>query len=483
VLAALFYLLSLYLYIKWRNHKQGGLLFYVLSIIAAIAASKTKEISFTLPFVILLTEYVFFTEPGKWISRKRLFALIPYAIVLIIIPLSILGPELGLWSDKTVLDDGFTRVQQLIDIKELSSYSYLMTQFTVVPKYIQLFFLPISQNLDYDYPLYHSFFNLKVAAGFFLLLIIFVSAILAASFAKKSRRPLFLLASAGVLWFFITLSIESTVVPIRDVIFEHRMYLPGAGLALGVAVLIVHILRGRQRAFSGKAILVAALIIITPLTALALKRAMVWSDIISLYEDIALKSPEKARARNNLGVLYASTGQRDKAIIEFRKTLALNPDYAGPHKNLARVLFGKGNIRGAINEFKAALSTNPADYEIHEALAGIYRDEGLFEKSEKEYKIVLALVPSNVNSRNNLANIYISEKRYNEAILEFKKILLTHPQQVEVYLNLAIALEKAGESDEAIYYYRKFVELAPAGLGDVREKVRRYIKQISPEQR
>ncbi|MFQ5354484.1 MAG: hypothetical protein ACE5DR_06005, partial [Thermodesulfobacteriota bacterium] len=237
IMASLFYLLSLYLYLKWRMAGKGALpaFCYVLSIISALAASKSKEISFTLPVVILLAEYLFFTEPGRWVSRRRLYPLLPYAIVLIIIPLSILGPELGLWGLQQVVDDGFTRVQQVMDIKELSSYSYLMTEFTVVPKYIRLFFLPVWQNLDYDYPLYHSFLSLRVMAGFCFLLILFVFALLSASFARRENKPLLLLAAAGLLWFFITLSVESTVIPIRDVIFEHRMYLPGAGLSAGVA--------------------------------------------------------------------------------------------------------------------------------------------------------------------------------------------------------------------------------------------------------
>jgi len=484
-MAALFYLLSLYLYLKWRLAEKGpfSLLFYVLSILTAIMAAKTKEISFTLPFVIVLAEYVFFTEPGRWINKKRLYYLIPYAIVLILIPLSILGPELGLWGLKRGADAGFTRIQQVIDLKELSPYSYLMTQFTVVPKYIKLLFIPFPLNLDYDYPLYHSFFSLKVMAGFVLLLFIFTVSLFTASFARRRHRPLLLIAMAGLLWFFITLSIESTVIPIRDVIFEHRMYLPGAGLALALSVLIVDILRrGKKQAF-GRAVLITAIIITTPLTVIALGRALVWSDAVRLNEDIVRKSPNKARAHNNLGALYATKGQLDKAIIEFRKTIDIESDSSGPHKNLARALYGKGDISGAVREYKAAIRANPGAFEAHQALAFIYRGKGLYAESEKEYKIILSLVPWNIKARNNLANIYVVQERLMEAISEYKNILMRKPGYIEVYYNLGFALEKAGHTEEALYNYKKFLEAAPPKLRDTREQAKDRIKKLSLQER
>ncbi len=485
ILAALFYLLSLYLYIKWRLRGQGVLsaIFYILSIVTAISASKAKEISFTLPFVILLTEYIFFTEPGRWISRRRLFTLIPYALVLIIIPLSIFGPELGLWSGRAIVDEGFTRVQQILDIKELSSYTYLMTEFTVVPRYIRLFFLPLGQNLDYDYPLYHSFFNPQVLSGFCLLFFVFASSLITAVFARKSKKPLLLITTAGILWFFITLSIESTIIPIRDVIFEHRMYLPGAGLGVAVAVLIVYVLSLRKKSASGKSVLITALILSLILIIPALSRSLVWSDKIGLYEDIVKKSPGKARARNNLGALYAGRGEFKKAIAEFKKALTLKSDYPAPHKNLAKALFADGRTSEAVSQYRAAVRADPLDYEAHEALAGIYRDGGLFAKSEKEYKIVLSIAQTNINARLNLANIYIVGGRFDEAISELRKILRREPGKAEAYYNLALALEKTGRRGDALYYYKKFVQKAPSSMSEYRQRAITRIEELGTNER
>ena len=42
----------------------------------------------------------------------------------------------------------------------------------------------------------------------------------------------------GIIWFFVTLSVESSVIPISDVIFEHRLYLAIVGVSLCFPVML-----------------------------------------------------------------------------------------------------------------------------------------------------------------------------------------------------------------------------------------------------
>jgi hypothetical protein len=54
---------------------------------------------------------------------------------------------------------------------------------------------------------------------------------------RRANRAPGVLAFLAIAWFFLTLSVESSVIPISDVMFEHRVYLPSAGaaIALGTA--------------------------------------------------------------------------------------------------------------------------------------------------------------------------------------------------------------------------------------------------------
>ncbi len=223
-LATLFCLLSLVLYINGRlaSRQAGKLVSYVLALISAVLAMKTKEIAFTLPLLIILYEVTFFAAPLK----KKLLFLLPVALTLIIVPISVMhsGRPLGeLLSD---LSEN-TRVQSAVP-----RWDYLMTEMRVVTTYIRLIFVPVNQNLDYDYPIYHSLFTPSVFLSFVFLLSLFGLGVylLSSSHARRMKdpelAPYHRLIGFGILWFFITLSVESSFIPIVDVIFEHRVYLP-----------------------------------------------------------------------------------------------------------------------------------------------------------------------------------------------------------------------------------------------------------------
>src|SRR3989338_567242 len=109
-LCTLFYLLSLVLYVKARllyskqyavGSRQSGftsyyllpIIIYLVSLFSAILAMKTKEISWTLPFIVLLYEFMFlspfsFQPFGKLRAGFSAFSyLIPLLLTIIIIPL------------------------------------------------------------------------------------------------------------------------------------------------------------------------------------------------------------------------------------------------------------------------------------------------------------------------------------------------------------------------------------------------------------
>ena len=56
----------------------------------------------------------------------------------------------------------------------------------------------------------------------------------------------------------------------------------------------------------------------------------------------------------------AQRGDLDGAISEYRKLLAMKPDYAHAHNNLGEALAGKGDLDAAIEEYRKALAINPS---------------------------------------------------------------------------------------------------------------------------
>jgi len=207
-LAALFYLLTLVCYLKWRlasPEARSRYLWYTGALLSTVLAMKTKENSFTLPFMILLVETVFFRP----LTRKGWVTLIPFLLTLLIIPVS-RGDALG-------EAEGFAR-----DATAISRSDYLSTQFRVIVTYLRLLVFPVNQNLDYDYPIYYSLLEPSVFVSFLFLLSLF-SLGLYLLFNSQLKTHRSQLISFGILWFFLALSIESSIIPITDVIFEHLL--------------------------------------------------------------------------------------------------------------------------------------------------------------------------------------------------------------------------------------------------------------------
>jgi hypothetical protein len=342
--------------------------------------------------VVLLYEFSFFGRPDR-----RLFStLTPILLTVCIIPFTMLslhkpiGEILSDVSKATVVQTS------------LSRWEYLCTQFSVIVTYLRLLVLPVNQNLDYDYPINHSLLGPRAFLSLLLLLALFclavwlwrkstmtrdqgpgtgnseaVPPILPDSRLQvsglRSQVPEFRLAAFGILWFFITLAVESSIIPIIDVIFEHRVYLPSPGVFIAVVSLLLmgaERLRTRHpKACMAMMLLIAGSVLV--LSGVAYARNTVWQSEVTLWQDVTKKSPVKARGYKNLGMHYAFRGEIENAIREYETALKLDPLCVDTHFNLAQQYALAGRLPEAAREYRIALRMNPEDTESRETLRRI----------------------------------------------------------------------------------------------------------------
>lgn len=381
-LTALFYLAAVvsYLGARWRIERSEGLfisyLLYAVSVLSCILAMKTKEISFTAPFMLLALEYLLFR--GSILSNRRYIFLIPLFATLIIIPLSLLGPEYGLIGTGQGVDE-VTRRDKLFDLYQRSNYEYLLMQFRVIIIYIRLLLLPIHQLAVYDLKASHSLFELKVLASLALLLTLAGAAL--AGWMRSFRTdpvhaPAYRLVSIGILWFFVTLSIESSFIPIKDVIFEHRTYLPSVGFIAAFSMLFVQAVRRFSPVQKSKAVAAVALLaIVIPLSAATYSRNFVWTDEVVFWDDIVQKTG-KAIGYNNRGNAYAKKGQLELALKDLDKTISFFPDATDKMAwensdftpmNMMKTYQSRGNIYAQMGDTARA----QADFEMSRRVMGM----------------------------------------------------------------------------------------------------------------
>jgi tetratricopeptide (TPR) repeat protein len=374
-----------------------NLTFYILSIIFAVLAMKTKEIAFTLPIIIALCEFMFFEGRVK----RRILYLVPVFSTMLIIPLTLLG------TDKPIGDliSDISEVTRVLT--PMSRSDYMFTQFRVIVTYISLLFLPTNQNLDYDYPIYDSFFDPNVFLSFF-----FLSALLGIGvyllYRSHPASRLSRLIVFGIFWFFITLSVESGIIPIIDVIYEHRVYLPSVGFILAcVAGIGMMVERVNSRVVL-RVIVAGVVTVVVMLGGATYGRNRVWQSKITLWEDVVMKSPEKSRAHFNLGEAYGEQERTDEAISAYKTALLFKPDYffADAYYNLGNGYVAQNRFDKAISAYKNVLLLKPDFADAYNNLGSVYAKLNLFDEAISAYKNALLLKPDFADARKNLDLCY-----------------------------------------------------------------------------
>ena len=123
------------------------------------------------------------------------------------------------------------------------------------------------------------------------------------------------------------------------------------------------------------------------------ERNKVWSHKITLWDDCAAKSPNKARPHNNLGVALKDQGRLDEAVEHFKKTIAIDPKFTEAYNNLGNSYITQGNSKEAITQYKIALSITPDNPKVHVNLGNALAKRWQLEEALLHYGEALRLKP------------------------------------------------------------------------------------------
>lgn len=363
---------------------------YALSVAAAYAASATKEPAVVVPVVALCYDRLFLARSwfGAVRSRWPLYlGLLAAQVAIVPIALSLRSPAAPASSPEAGADtttaprpptdpvpdeqlvmpwpDGLTRERMQVasagfDLKGLTPWMYLRTQAEVILHYLRLAVVPYPLVLDYGWPVATEWWQIWPPG-------LVVVVLLAATAWAVARG-----APAGFLgvWFFAFLAVSSSVVPIADLAFEHRMYLPLMAVVAAVVFLadaglaVLAVRAGCPPAALKVAAAVAAGLALATLT---LVRNADYGDLIRMYRQTLAAVPGHHRVRNNLGVEYNKQNKPAEAAAEFREVLAGGGAVPPQVAQLAWLNLivsleksGQNQLVPALTEFVAADPDNPS---------------------------------------------------------------------------------------------------------------------------
>jgi protein O-mannosyl-transferase len=419
-LATFFYLLSVALYVEGRLRTGSGTaswLFYGGTVISAVLAMLTKEIAFTLPFALLLYEVCFLkTDPWKCDVDRAKGLMVSALIFIIFVALFFRVFSFSIFDTVPPLK-GYNY--------SISAKEYLFTQFNVIVTYLRLFVLPVNQNLDYDYPVSHSLFD-----GYTFPCLLFLLAIAALGvWAFKRWR----LIAFGIFWFFLTMSVESSIVPVsQNVIFEHRTYLSGFGFFLAAISVLFYLARDR---FKRVAVGVLIVLVCTG-SVLAYQRNRVWKDEYTLWTDCVKKSPNKGKTVAGLAQALFSRGDAHTALQYFDRSIALSPHYDLLYYNRGSVKYALKDYRGAAADYDAALKINPSHIPSYHNRAYAKIQIGDYMGAAADFEMALKIDPGVAETYISLGNLKAQHlKDYEGSIQLFTKAIALEPGNVWPYSN------------------------------------------------
>lgn len=335
-LAGWLYLLTLYCAIRAAGSRRAGR-WSAAAVASCALGMGTKEVVVTAPLAVALYDRVFLAR-ARWPLYLGLAA--TWGVLLAVSGLEQIAREGS--------SAGF-------GLEAVGPLEYARTQPLALLQYLRLAVWPHALCFDYGW--------LPAPWRQAALPALGVSAALVACGRAVWRRSR--LGFAGA-WFFLVLAPTSSLIPIDDLVVEHRMYLALASLTLLAA------LGGRrllERAAPGRRGLGAALLAVL---ALALggatwHRNRDYRSPASLWASVVEVAPDNPRGHQNLARALQAEGRLDAAIAEYREALRVNPEFharrpqgtALVHHNLGEALAVRGDVAGALRHLGEAMRLRP----------------------------------------------------------------------------------------------------------------------------
>lgn len=414
-LGALFYLAAIACYLKGRL--AGNLNFWFLgTTLCALAAFVTKQNTFTLPLAIILIEILLFRLSA---THPRRFAVVVFSTgISLLAGLQFLYFVMG---HREFLTPA-TLLTLTTETEAIGRAEYFYSQQEVLWRYIGLFFWPTGQRLDYTIAIPPTLWLYPTVIFFLGHLALLYGALLV-----RMRLPL---VSFGIFFYYLAHAIESSILPIRDLMFEHRAYLPNFGLALAVAAAALHA-GTRIPALPRLRLVPIILFIVLTATLLQLtwQRNNLWRNDVAFLADNAKLSPLHYRPLSQLGLAYMNRKQYrqgvdalKRAIMAYNTAMGNTGDLILPPEIFSNLLLGKTFVGESI--------------EVLDLVDRLLKQNTPNPKEQARLRMIQGAA-------------YFNQRNFLKAEQHLREAMVLDDQDVAIKILLIDVLKMAGKRDEA----------------------------------
>ncbi|ATC63359.1 hypothetical protein CMV30_04990 [Nibricoccus aquaticus] len=439
-LAAFFYLLTLYLFLRSQTTPPHRSRFLLIATVTACALGMAaKEVMVSAPLLVLLYDRAFLSRdlPSAWKTKKHFYLALfsTWAVlILCIIQSGSRGNTAGFHAGTSWID-------------------YIYTQAFAITHYLRLAFWPSPIVFDYGRELITSFNSIAWPAALLIVAIAWI-------FKRWwHNRPSGFL---GVL--FLAVLAPTTLVPVAtQTIAEHRTYLALAPLFAGTVLLFARLL-GEKAACFLTAALSLTLVFIT------LDRNRDYHSVESIWSDTLAKRPTNDRAWHSMGYVYLEKNLPDEAKNSFRQAMQLHSDPVNimGYAHALTKSGDTGEADEAIYLYRTALAAVPSTYtDVYESMSNLgllLGQKGEYDEALRWLNNAIALAPRKTGAPYNLGSLYFSLGRYEEATAPLR-LALSDPKQGDAASDLLVrALLSLGKTSDALALAEKQTAAHPDSL-------------------
>jgi tetratricopeptide (TPR) repeat protein len=376
-------------------------------------------------------------------------------------------------------------------LESLTIAQRIENTFVAYVLYISKTFWPVKLSILYPHPGQWPWWKIIVC----LLVLIAVTVLV-----LRQLRPRPYLA-VGWFWFLGMLIPVIGLVQVGiQCMADRYSYVPMVGLFIAATWAAIEFVRVRNVLITASVIAIAACCVLTPI------QVSYWKDSEQLFLHAVAVTDGNYLAYNNLGYYLSNKGQPERAMVFYKKSLEIKPNYDDAHNNLGYCLAAQGKYWDAIEEYKKALGINRNLTEAHNNLGNALSNVNEVDAAIHEYRIAIEESPTHADAHNNLGIALAMKGQFEEAIEHFKLAVKYKDNYASAHSNLGNAYAVQGNDlltkgntnaaearfDLAIAEYKECMRIAPQdpqahnNLGNVLaqrnkmdEAIAEYLKAIA----
>ena len=157
---------------------------------------------------------------------------------------------------------------------------------------------------------------------------------------------------------------------------------------------------------------------------------------IKSFETALNQEPTNPVLYTELGKMYLTLGDTQKAKNQFNAAINVKSDYAEAHVQLALLLEREDGFGEAIARLEGLVAENPFNVDGRFQLGRLYFNDGQLDKAVEQFQIVALLIPDHSNAHYSLGVAYAARGQRQEAIQEFERVLELNPGNQDIIQKL-----------------------------------------------